>query len=97
MFSTIACHVLLLNGHTDSAFYSIQDKQMDGIESAIEVVEQIVKSKCGVLPRIEHTTCRFLIPGNDTTFVCYSEANVGYFFLTKDMLDNVNVIFNRWD
>lgn len=97
MVSTIACHILLLSGQTDSAFYSIQDGRLDGIESAIEVVEQIVQSKCKVFPKITQTTCRYLIPTNLSTFVCYSEADVGYFFLAKDMLDNINVIFNRWD
>lgn len=30
--------------------------------------------------------------------VCYLEApEVGYFFVMRDMVDHINVIFNRWD
>lgn len=30
--------------------------------------------------------------------VCYLEADaVGYFFVMRDMVDHINVVYNRWD
>ncbi len=41
--------------------------------------------------------CNELIPGKPYSKVCYLESNLGYFFISMDMMDSVNIIFNRWD
>lgn len=41
--------------------------------------------------------CSEIMPGNSYSRVCYVENELGYFFISKDMLDSVNIIFNRWD
>ncbi len=41
--------------------------------------------------------CVQVLPGKSYSKNCMVESSVGYFFLSVDMLGNVNVIFNRWD
>ena len=42
-------------------------------------------------------SCSEVIPGNLMSKVCYAENDIGYFFVSMDMMDNVNIVFNRWD
>lgn len=44
-----------------------------------------------------HSRCHQVLRGVPSSRVCYVESNLGYFFLTRDMLTNVNITFNRWD
>lgn len=41
--------------------------------------------------------CKELIPGKFYSRNCIAESSLGYFFVSVDMLGNVNIIFNRWD
>jgi len=41
--------------------------------------------------------CGQAIRGNTNTEICYGEGDRGYFLISRDYLDNINVIFNRWD
>jgi hypothetical protein len=41
--------------------------------------------------------CRYLVPNHQASHVCYVESNIGYFFLTWDMLTGINIVYNRWD
>jgi hypothetical protein len=45
----------------------------------------------------EEQKCTEVVPGNPFSVSCYVEAKVGYFFVTKDLLENIHVIYNRWD
>ncbi len=44
-----------------------------------------------------HSRCSKIIRNQEHTRVCYIETNLGYFFLTKDLLDNINITYSRWD
>jgi hypothetical protein len=43
------------------------------------------------------SSCKEIVPGVSTSYVCYVESNVGYFVINMDMMSTVNVTFNRWD
>jgi hypothetical protein len=43
-------------------------------------------------------TCRAVDESNKTTEVCYIETEQpGFFYLLRDMVDHINVVYNRWD
>lgn len=42
-------------------------------------------------------SCKEIIPGNAMSRVCYAENANGYFFISVDMMENINLVFNRWD
>lgn len=44
-----------------------------------------------------HSRCSKIIRNQEHTRVCYVETNLGYFFLIKDLLDNINITYSRWD
>ncbi len=44
-----------------------------------------------------HSRCSKVVRNQEHTRVCYVETNLGYFFLTKDLLDNININYSRWD
>jgi hypothetical protein len=44
-----------------------------------------------------HSRCSKLISNLDHTRVCYVETNLGYFFVTRDLLDTFNISYSRWD
>ncbi|MCR9204453.1 MAG: hypothetical protein NXH75_07750 [Halobacteriovoraceae bacterium] len=44
-----------------------------------------------------HSRCTKVIRNQEHTRVCYVETNLGYFFLTTDLLDNINILYSRWD
>lgn len=41
--------------------------------------------------------CTNILRDQEHTRVCYVESNLGYFFLTTDLLDNINILYSRWD
>ncbi|PWH86107.1 hypothetical protein [Brumimicrobium oceani] len=46
---------------------------------------------------ISKYACREIIEGKNRTEVCYAETDIGYFYLIRDMVDHINVVYNRWD
>lgn len=54
------------------------------------------KHTCGSARHIR-LKCGQAIKGNSNTEICYGEGDRGYFLVSKDYLDNINIIFNRWD
>ena len=44
-----------------------------------------------------HSKCTEVIPSNEHTRVCYVETNLGFFFVTRDLLDTYNISYSRWD
>lgn len=44
-----------------------------------------------------HSRCSKIIRNQEHTRVCYIESNLGYFFVTKDLLENINITYSRWD
>ena len=41
--------------------------------------------------------CRNIANGKPHSQVCYVESNIGYFFVSRDMISGATVIYNRWD
>lgn len=42
--------------------------------------------------------CRAIDKSNENTEVCYIETEQpGFFYVMRDMVDHINVIYNRWD
>jgi hypothetical protein len=41
--------------------------------------------------------CRNIAKGKPHSMVCYIESNIGYFFISRDMVSGATVVYNRWD
>ncbi len=43
-------------------------------------------------------SCKAIDESNPVSEVCYVETEQpGFFFLMRDMVDHINVVYNRWD
>lgn len=98
MLTFTTCFTLLLAGSPDSAHHykTYFSSQLDR-KDAENIVFNLTNDVCGESPEYMNSNCRNILPNADHTRVCAVETNHGYFILTKDMLDGVNIIFNRWD
>jgi len=102
------CFQVLSNDFADdSRAFQVADYELesDYEESpalySIEALDKLY-SKIGCIPSVSEKSavsisCNEIVPGNFYSNVCYVENEYGYFFVSKDMLDSVNIIFNRWD
>lgn len=98
MLAFASCFSLLLAGSPDSSTYhkTYLNDQLDR-KDAESIVYNLTQEVCGEVPHYMNSNCRNILPNADHSRVCAIETNHGYFFVTKDMLDGVNIIFNRWD
>ena len=111
--STKDCIAKLMSGsNVDSVNYNIhsdlidRDFGKDHLASAIYTIRLLIEDRgCsqkdinfgkGPLGR-SRSRCSKLVGNQDHTRVCYVETNLGYFFLTTDLLDTVNITYSRWD
>ncbi len=100
------CYRKVLNDFSsDSAAFQVR------IENAVEIFEENAERAAvlgvGQLESIlgceknsfavSEVACREVVPGNILSKVCYVESQHGYFFVSVDMMDGLNVVFNRWD
>jgi len=94
------CYQRLLRGGNDSVVhqmnvgdispaYTLRSMTITGLYNLL--------TNCGCKPIIKKVQCGEAVKGNDLTEVCYAESNFGYFLVNRDYLDNINIIFNRWD
>lgn len=107
------CASRLFSGsNLDSVNYSINSDEInrdfgrDHLASAIYTIRILIEDKgCsqsdinfgkGPLGR-SRSRCTKLVGNQDHTRVCYVETNLGYFFLTTDFLETVNITYSRWD
>ncbi len=44
-----------------------------------------------------HYSSSRVSPDKGYSEVAYLETNIGYFFVMRDMVDHINVVYNRWD
>jgi len=89
------CSIVLLSG-ADSTHIHINMPYRDIKPAAI--IEEVVLERCPNEPlEIREVVCNNVVPKDNYTRVCYVETNIGYFFIMRDMLDGVNIIYNRWD
>lgn len=95
------CYQNLSNDFQDShthrinvSSYSDSDKLKTMSYVALRVLYS--EFKCGSMKNI-YLKCNQAIKGISNTEICYGEGEYGYFLISKDYLNNLNVIFNRWD
>ena len=107
------CITRLMSGsNVDSVNYNIHSDDIDRdfgkdyLAQAIYTIRVLIDDKgCsqadinfgkGPLGR-SRSRCTKIVGNQDHTRVCYVETNLGYFFLTTDLLDTVNITYSRWD
>jgi len=94
------CYENLLKGGNDSVVHqmnvydstpnpTIRTMTVKGLKSLLQ--------NCGCRPILRKVQCGEAIKGNELTRICYVESDMGYFLVNRDYLDNLNIIFNRWD
>lgn len=100
------CLELLSNDHSqDSQSFQVADYdlELDFDEApedySIEALGGLLND-LGCKPSakmVSEVVCHEIMPDNSYSRICYVENELGYFFVSKDMLDSVNIIYNRWD
>jgi hypothetical protein len=93
----IACKLALSLSLGDSGHIQIQGQAFERARDAQTIVRSILKERCEMDYSIQVSHCKNIIGNDPSSKVCYIATEAGYFFVMKDMLENVNVIFNRWD
>ena len=102
----VDCYGSVLNDYSlDSNSFQIYDEQIseafenkDSLASSMAVrsLEQQLDCRSGAF-EISDISCKEIIPGNSTSKVCYLESQYGFFFVSVDMMEKVNIVFSRWD
>lgn len=85
----------------------IKDYGEDQLATSIAIIRELLRMRsCSPtdinfketpLGRTALSRCRQIVSNAPTSKVCYVESNIGFFYLTWDMLTSVHVIYNRWD
>ncbi len=44
-----------------------------------------------------HSRCEAIVRERENSRMCYVESNLGYWFIHKDFVDDVHIMFHRWD
>lgn len=100
------CYRRLLNDFSsDSSSFQIYDEDVaivfeEAPEKAavqsIRLLEKKLECDNKAIRSLE-VSCKDVVPDNLMSRVCYVESNEGYFIMSMDMMENVNLVFNRWD
>lgn len=102
-FAYEACDQIALNGRDSISYQIYDDVLVEEFQSSSEVaaLAAVDKLKAKILCQngfeIVEVSCKDLVPNNPMSRMCYVEVKEGYFFVSVDMMDNVNIIFNRFD
>lgn len=100
------CYRAALNDFSsDSMAYQIYDEDIsmafeDNGGKASERAVRRLENRLGCVEKsfeIQNISCKEVVPGNAISKVCYVESQLGYFFISIDMMEKVNIVFNRWD
>lgn len=85
---------------------NVGDAGPDFLAHAIRVIRSVI-DKVGCGPRDINfgkgpegrasSRCQMIARQRDNSRMCYVESNLGYFFVHTDFVDNVHVLFHRWD
>jgi hypothetical protein len=101
---------LLRDFSVDSSSWQVNGDEIDGfwdtsglsLPIAIEALARL-ESQLGCDDSdveafvLDQLTCTEVQPGNAGSSVCYGESSAGFYFLSRDMMTSVNIVFNRWD
>lgn len=94
------CYERLTDNHaTDSNHFKINMDDLD-FDSVSEIEQAalnhlLVKLGCDV-KQVKNFKCKH-VSEFEYSFVCSANIEQGYFFIAPDMLNSVNIIFNRFD
>ena len=100
------CYRKALNDFSsDSAAYQFYDEDIsadfeDNGEKAAVAAIRLLENQLGCEKeafRVESVACKEIVPGNSLSKACYAESNLGFFFVSVDMMERVNLVFNRFD
>lgn len=100
------CYQAALNNFSaDSVAYRIYDEDIssafeDNAEKASVRAVRKLEGNLGCADKsfeVAEVSCKEVMPGNALSKVCYVESQLGYFFISIDMMEGVNLVFNRWD
>lgn len=101
------CYEKLLGNQFDSNTHQVYELQnvSDDVranrlaysKAAINRLTQILDCAPEELKFQGKTSCKEILPGYQRSKVCYIEANLGYFLVAIDYMENINITFNRWD
>lgn len=109
LLSSIAhadCRKLVSQGKDSVSYQFFVDhdlrEQSEKLEMAIMLVKTVMHTAGCTASEVEGVTfksktCKYLVPEIRNSYVCFMEATEGYYFITQDMLNNINVTYNRWD
>tara|TARA_R110000868_G_scaffold204946_3_gene453186 strand:- start:53266 stop:53634 length:369 start_codon:yes stop_codon:yes gene_type:complete len=99
---------LTQNYSRDSFAYQLNEDEVDleldrgsvpFARAAVAALE--AKLSCGMdakaLSLGQSANCQDVVPGVALSRVCYIEKPYGYFLVSVDMLENINIVFNRFD
>jgi hypothetical protein len=96
----ISCFLALAtNAGMNSGHLFIPEGTVQNEHDAVQVIQKIAKAHCEAHEplEIQSAKCSKVKRGKNFSDICYVETNAGFFFMTPDVLDGVNVIYNRWD
>ncbi len=99
-YPSSSCYRALLSGNSDSGVHQIHVSHISEsnlLSSMSKLGIHLLLKECGCNPVLNKINCGEAILGNKLTQICYMKSNWGYFLVSKDYLDNLNIIFNRWD
>lgn len=78
--------------------YELERGTVEFARAAVSALEASLD--CGMEAESKHlgkANCQEVVPGVAMSRVCYIENNNGYFLVSVDMLENINIVFNRFD
>jgi|GEM_PF-2121269 len=85
---------------------NVGDAGPDYLAHSIRVIRSVI-DKVGCGPRDINfgkgpegrasSRCQMIARQRDNSRMCYVESNLGYFFVHTDFVENVHVLFHRWD
>ena len=100
------CYRRVLNDFSvDSRSFQIYSEEVSALfeeepeaaaRESIRLLEERLECDQKSLDPVD-VSCKEIIPGKSMSRVCYAESSDGYFFISLDMMENVNIVFNRWD
>ena len=96
---------LLKNYVSDSAFFQIHSEEAGELfesrprQASLLAVKLLSKNLgCGENELGELIVyCQKIAQGVYHSQVCYARSHLGYFFISMDMMFNINIVFNRYD
>lgn len=81
----------------DSAFYQLPLGEEN--YNPKKVVMGLIQKQCpdANMQEVHHASCHRFRRNDPESEICYIETKYGYFFITKDYMENINVIYSRLD